>query len=371
MKHFCFLTGVYGRRDPLMVERQGWSLVRAGFKVSYVVCDEEPDEEYEGINIISTGFKPRGRMQRFMHSKQYIYSKAIEIDADIYQISDPELINFGRKLKKKGKHVIFNIREYYPDLILKKQYMPKLIRILMSKYYSWSMNCYLNDYAAVFTITTELVDLLKVKHGINRVYLLPNYPIPDMSYRLDEEDYLKRSNTLFYEGSIYAVSRQEKVFDALTKIEDLNYLMVGKIEQGYEIIKEHPYWRKVHFQDGFKKEELKGFFASATISNTLRDFGKLDGSLGVIKLFESMEAALPVLVSDVPLYRKLIEKYDCGICVNPNNTNDIKSALEFLVKNKERAYQMGQNGRKAVLEEYNWPKQASLYINTINKILEV
>ncbi len=370
MKHFCFLTGVYSRRDPLMVERQGWSLVKVGFKVSYVVCDDNPDEEYDGIFIVSTGFKSRGRIQRFMYSKKFLYRKAIEIDADIYQISDPELISLGRKLKNKGKHVIFNIREYYPDLILKKQYMPKLIRIVMSKYYAWSMNRYLNDYEAVFTITTELVDLLKVKHGIKRVYLLPNYPIPDFSYHLDKEDYLRRSNTLFYEGSIYAVSRQENVFDALSQIDELNYLLVGKIEQGYENIKEHPYWKKVHFQDGFQKEELKGFFAIATISNTLRDFGKLDGSLGVIKLFESMEAALPVLVSDVPLYRKLIDKYDCGICVDPNNENAIKSALVFLVENKERAYQMGQNGRKAVLEEFNWPKQAVGYLNIINKILK-
>ena len=44
MKHFCFVTGLYKRTDPLIFARQGKSLVDAGFKVTYIVCDLEKDE---------------------------------------------------------------------------------------------------------------------------------------------------------------------------------------------------------------------------------------------------------------------------------------------------------------------------------------
>lgn len=47
-----------------------------------------------------------------------------------------------------------------------------------------------------------------------------------------------------------------------------------------------------------------------TISNTLRDFsrtGSPNGSFGVLKIFESMEAGLPVLLSDVKCYREIVE----------------------------------------------------------------
>ncbi len=353
-----------------MVERQGWSLVRSGFKVSYVVCDDQPEEVYDDIHIIPTGYKPKGRLQRFRYSQKYLYQKSIEIDADIYQISDPELISIGRKLKKKGKKVIFNLREYYPDLITKKTYIPVIARRIISKYYSYCLNRYINDYDVVFTVTPEIVELLQHVHGAKNAKLLTNYPIPNEKYILRKEDYLCRPNTLFYEGTVYEVSRQEKVFDALLEIPNVHYFIAGKIEDGYERIKEQPYWKFVEFKDGFKKNELIGFFSRATISNILRDWGKMDGSLGVLKLFESMEAAIPVLLPNCPIYQDLVRKYHCGICVDPNDALSIKLAIEYLIKNKEEAYQMGQNGRKAVLEEYNWPQQAVCYIGSIEKILE-
>ena len=114
--------------------------------------------------------------------------------------------------------------------------------------------------------------------------------------------------------------------------------------------------------------DLKSIFAKSTMANVFRDFGENDGSLGVIKIFESMEAALPVLLTDVPLYKNMVEKYHCGICVDPNNVQQIEDAIRFLVEHKEEAYRMGQNGRQAVLREYNWENQARNYIGVINSL---
>lgn len=99
-----------------------------------------------------------------------------------------------------------------------------------------------------------------------------------------------------------------------------------------------------------------------------RDFEGRDGSLGVMKIFESMEAALPVLFADVPLYRKINGKYHCGICVDPNNVQSIKEAVEYLVEHKQEAYEMGQRGREAVIKEFCWEQQAKKYIDVIENI---
>lgn len=368
MIHFCFLTGIYSRQDPLMFYRQGFSLEKEGFKVTYIVCDGLGNEVKNGINIVSSDYVPKSRLNRFLFSKKHILEKAVEIDADVYQFSDPELIDLIRPLKKKKKKVIFNLREYYPDLVLNKQYIPRIIRSAISYYYSKLMEYYLPKYDAVFTVTPQLVDLLKHKHGIKNSFLLTNYPVPNLEYSLSKEEYIRRPNVLLYEGSIYAVSRQEKVFDALSSISNVSYLLAGKIENGYEIIKEHNYWNSVDFIDGFSPEQLKDYFKRATISNSLRDFEGKDGSLGILKIFESMEAAIPVLLSDVPVYKEMVEKYHCGICVNPNDSNDIKSAIEFLINHKEMAYEMGQNGRAAVLKEFNWNIQARNYIEIIRNL---
>ena len=92
MIHYCFLTGLYSRYDVLMYERQGKSLVEAGFNVTYIVCDDKPDEVSEGINIISTRYVPQSRLDRFLNTKKILLKYALKVDADVYQISDPEMI---------------------------------------------------------------------------------------------------------------------------------------------------------------------------------------------------------------------------------------------------------------------------------------
>ena len=259
------------------------------------------------------------------------------------------------------------MREYYPDMILHKEYLPVLLRKIISKYFERLIIRFFPKYDAIFTVTPEFVDNLKKRYKLNNIHLLTNYPIPDKCFNLEEDVYLKRSNVIIYEGTIYKSSRQCVFMDVLMKFPQVHYLVVGKIDEDTTITK-HPYWGKVEFVDGFKPSELRGYFERSTISNTLRDFDGADGSLGVIKIFESMEAGLPVIFSDVPLYRSIVEKYNCGVCANPNDHTSVEKAIRFLLENKKEAYRMGQNGRKAVMSEFNWWKQLDKYDTTIKAI---
>ena len=117
--------------------------------------------------------------------------------------------------------------------------------------------------------------------------------------------------------------------------------------------------------------ELSNMLSRSTISNVVRDFeetGYKTGSYGIIKLFESMEAGLPIICSDVQVYRDIFKEYPCGILVNPNSTEDIRVAINYLITNKKEAYLMGQNGRKAVIEKYNWNKESEKLISIVNKL---
>lgn len=370
MKHFCYITGLYNRYDPLMFERQAKSLVKAGYKVTYLVCDNFDDETIDGINIVSTKFKPQNRLNRFLHTKKILWNHIKKIDADVYQLSDPELISLIPKIKKLNKFVVFNMREFYPDMLLSKHYIPKLFRKSVAKFYEHITIKYFQFADAIFTVTNWILDIVKEKYGISNTFLLTNFPNINKNYSLTKEEYMSRPDTLCYEGTIYRTSRQENVFDALTNIPNIHYILAGKVDETYNIIKQHQYWRNVEFIDGFTLSELPKIFARSTISNVFRDFGKRDGSLGVIKVFESMEAALPVLFADVPLYRKINEKYHCGLCVDPNDKKQIEDAIKYLINNKEEAYIMGQNGRRAVIEEFNWEKQAENYVRIISELFK-
>jgi glycosyltransferase involved in cell wall biosynthesis len=77
-----------------------------------------------------------------------------------------------------------------------------------------------------------------------------------------------------------------------------------------------------------------------------------------VKMFEFMAAGLPVIASDFPLFRELVEDNGCGICVDPEMPERIASAARRLAGDAELVRQMGEMGRKAVLEKYSWEAEA-------------
>lgn len=86
-----------------------------------------------------------------------------------------------------------------------------------------------------------------------------------------------------------------------------------------------------------------------TLRNTINSYYSLP-----IKLFEYMEAGIPVVVSDFPIWREIVHSAECGFCVNEENPEEICDKINYLLGHPDEAERMGKNGRKAVLERYNW-----------------
>jgi glycosyltransferase involved in cell wall biosynthesis len=95
------------------------------------------------------------------------------------------------------------------------------------------------------------------------------------------------------------------------------------------------------------------------------------GTLGVLKLFEYMMAGIPVVATDFELWKEIVEGEDCGLCVNPHDVQAIAKAVNYLIDNPDRARLMGENGRKAVRDKYNWATQEQalygLYDSLVNR----
>ena len=79
-------------------------------------------------------------------------------------------------------------------------------------------------------------------------------------------------------------------------------------------------------------------------------------------MFEYMAAGIPVIASDFPLWRAVVEAHACGLCVDPRDPPAIAAAIDYLASHPDIARRMGENGRKAVCARYNWPREASKLI---------
>jgi glycosyltransferase involved in cell wall biosynthesis len=80
--------------------------------------------------------------------------------------------------------------------------------------------------------------------------------------------------------------------------------------------------------------------------------------LSPLKLFEAMASGVPVVVSDLPGLRDVVQAHDCGLIVRPDDAEALASAVQQLAGDRARAREMGQNGRRAAVAEYSWSSRA-------------
>ena len=372
MKHICFVNSAFDREDALIVYRQGKSLVEAGYKVSYTLRDGKPNETKNGIEMICLDQKPVSTKVRVKTNNKVFRPFLKDFEADIYQISEPELLGIGLWLKRQGKKVVFNLREWYPDYYMRKtrnKFLKKLIHWACERYFHHVAK----KYDAVFNCMPEMRDYIEKVMPCRHFADTPNFPVINKDFSLSYEEYAARENVVSYFGSIYNISCQEEFLEALAEYPDAKYLLAGVFyDQDYkERAMAMPAWKQTTFINGFTREQLPGIINSSIMGHVVKDFDQTEtpqGSYSIIKIFETMEAAVPVILAKVPLYEQMVEKYHCGICVRPHSVEDWKAAIGYLLTHKKEAYEMGQNGRRAVLEEFSWDSQEKNYVGVMNAI---
>ena len=83
-----------------------------------------------------------------------------------------------------------------------------------------------------------------------------------------------------------------------------------------------------------------------------------------------MKCSIPFICTDFKYHKDIVDKYKCGICVNPLNINEITDAILYLLNHQEEAMQMGRNGYKAYMEKYNWQSQESELLDLYEKVCD-
>jgi glycosyltransferase involved in cell wall biosynthesis len=88
-----------------------------------------------------------------------------------------------------------------------------------------------------------------------------------------------------------------------------------------------------------------------------------------IKLVECMALGLPVVFSDFPNYREVAGSSGAGIPVDPTRPEEIADAIERLVRNPNLAQHMGEAGRRAVRDRFNWSVELAKLLELYQEIL--
>jgi len=356
------LTSVHPRYDTRIFHKMCKSLSKR-YDVNLIVADGKGDEVKDNIKIFDVG-KSNSRLNRILNTTKKVFNKAIEIDAEIYHLHDPELIPIGLKLKKLGKKVIFDSHEDVPKQILAKHYLNKTIRKIISRFYSFYEISKLKKFDYVIAATPFIRDKF-LKSGIKSIDI-NNFPV----FKEYENICPKyTNNTLCYVGTLYKTRGIKEIVKAVEDL-DVKLIIAGKFyDKEYE--------KEVKSLKGWKQVDFRGFVSQDKIKeillNSIGGFVTLYPTPSYleaypVKMFEYMASGLGVIASNFPLYKSFIEDNRCGICVNPLDINEIREAIKYFINNKNEIKEMGARGKKMIKEKYCWEREEEKLFEIYEKL---
>lgn len=352
-KNVAHLTSAHPRYDTRIFLKECISLVNNGYNVSLVVADGLGDEEKDGVSILDVG-EFNGRLNRMRNAPHHVLVKAINLDADIYHLHDPELLPIGLKLKRMGKCVIFDAHEDVPKQILGKPYLNKLTKFFISNLFSiyerWATRQLDMVVAATPFIRDKFLAMKVRSVDIN------NFPL------LGELDAVKinwnnKKNKICYIGGISKIRGIFEMIKALDNIKSDVRLELGGFFSEPDVkaaANEMSGWQRVDElgwldRNGVQKVLLHSIAGLVTLHPVINYTTALP-----VKMFEYMAAGVPVIASDFPLWNDIVLGNSCGLCVDPLNPVAIAAAIDYFANNPLMAEEMGRNGQKAIYEKYNW-----------------
>ncbi len=368
----CILTSVHPPFDGRIFHRAAKSLAQAGYEVVHIARHDK-EEVIDGVRVVPLP-QPRNRLHRMTKVLWRLYRLAVKEDAAVYHFHDPELMLVGLLLKRRGKKIIWDVHEHYPNSILDKYYIPRPLRQLIAT----AFDLFERGAVRFFDYVIYTTPFVGQRYQTMRVRSGPieNYPI------------LKLSDT-------FPRQPQERIIylGGMARIRGL----VEVIEAFALAAKKHPQWelnlvgssRPVSFE-----EELRNLARDLGVEAKVRFIAwvpyeekerlSCQASIGVItylphanntsclpnKLFDYMLVGLPVIASNFPLYREVVEPSQCGLLVDPTQPEEIARAMEYLIEHPQEAQQMGENGRRAVRDKYNWETESQKLLHIYDTVLK-
>jgi len=346
------LGSVHRRDDVRIFRKECRSLAANGYDVTLVVADGRGDERRDGVAIVDAGRLP-GRLNRMLRTSRRIYRRAASLDADLYHLHEPELLPVGLKLKRSGKKVVFDSHEDVPTQMLAKPYLGPLSRRALAAAYFLYERYACRRMDGIVAATPFIRDRFLGIHS--RALDIRNFPeAGELDAGVPWEE--KRAEVC-YVGGIFAHRGIRELVRALGLLETGARLNLAGTFSEPDLeaeVKGWPEWGRVNemgFLDRDGVREAMGRSVAGLV--TLLPLPHYMDAQPV-KMFEYMSAGIPVIASDFPLWREVVEGNDCGLLVDPLDPGAIAAAIDRLVRDPSLARRMGENGRAAVLKRYNW-----------------
>ena len=354
MKKICMLTTVHTPSDSRIFYKESLTLNQEGYRVC-LVAPCERDTVVEGVYIKAVQV-PRGRTERMVRTVIQVYKKGVREGADLFHFHDPELLPVGMLLKARGKLVIYDVHEEAPKEILNKFWIPRRLRPVVSK----AARLFEKLGCKIFDGIIAATPVIAKGFPSSKTVTVQNFPLRGELLLEKPSPYLERPPLVGYVGGITETRGIMEMVEAISHLPErlqARLVLAGQYFPPNLHLKLSSLggWARVEYLGWLSRREVAGLLDRVRVGLVLDHPLPNRTEAQPRKLFEYMSAGIPVVVSDFPLWRKLVHDSNrCGLLVDPLDPKEIGRAVQWLLEHPEAAREMGREGYKAFLAHYNW-----------------
>jgi glycosyltransferase involved in cell wall biosynthesis len=331
------------------------------YEVSLIAVHPQK-ETLEGVHIIPFR-RFHNRKWRVAIGWLIMFFKALKVNARVYHLHDPELIPCGLLLRMLGKQVILDIHENIAEDIFDKPWISNQQRAYQVFHFFEKLAC-----RYFFILLAETSYEKRYSRLARRSATVLNYCDADFFKPFIKQEY-RQTMHLYYIGIILENRGILQIIEAMQGLRKDGYNpefhCVGELYSDLD----HKIKALSYYED--MKDKLH-FYGRMSLEQGYAMAEKMDIGLCIIwpmknsmesyptKLFEYMAVGLPIITSDFPLYKEVIEDHFCGICVDPLDSEELKMAIKNLYTDVKKSELMGKNGKTEVKKIYDWESQTPI-----------
>ena len=268
-----------------------------------------------------------------------------------------------------GIPIILEFNGPYEDLFLT---WPATRRI--APFVKWLVRSQARRCSAAVTVTEDLAAWLRRENPGVDVSVIPNGANTDL-FQPDARPSMKLPETyaVFF-GAMTPWHGVRTILEAIRRPEwpERAHLVVVGNGVMRPVVEEAALAdSRIHYIGARPYAEIPGIVASARVSlvpceNT---GGRAATGLFPLKLFESMAAGVPVVVTDFPGQADLVRDAGCGLVVPAEDPTAFAKAVSRLVDDPSLARAMGEKGRMAAVNDHSWDKRAGDTFRLLHEII--
>jgi len=358
----CLLSSMHSANDKRVFEKEAVHLARAGYDVVHLCPGDTEGVLCErGVTTI-TYPRARGISGRLFQLGR-LYRRAARIDADAYHCNEVDSWFVGVLLAiARGKKCIFDVHEHYPSTFADKRF-PR-----------WMHPAAARAVRAAFWVLVRFTDrVVLAKDSV-----APDFPVA-AEHRIVVKNYASldairfatpdAGNREFGAGTVVHLGLFSKhrgwpqVLDAMAAMRhaDTRLKVIGQINDGTgdefrQRVRALGLSERVEFFEWMPFRDAFSHLVAAHVGLIAFQPGILNHVYAMPhKMFDYMAAGMAVICPAFAVeIAPIVEECGAGVLIDPTCPQDIAEKLDRLFDDRAALLEMGQRGRKAVEEKYNW-----------------